>query len=90
MRTLVPYVESDGVDAVFASASCFCSDAHALERWTQVVAAACQARGVPLVLGGRGAWPDAPLHAARVRDFGSLQVFLAGVTFGAKRHRGTP
>lgn len=49
-----------------SSASC---DADELSRQAGIMADACGARGIRLVLGGSGAWPDKPSYGVRLRSF---------------------
>jgi excisionase family DNA binding protein len=67
---VVGFVEAGRARLVALSASSFSRDAGALGRQAGLVAAACLAAGARLVLGGQGAWPEAPAHAVRLHDFG--------------------
>ena len=65
------------VDLVALSASSYSADATALAADVARVARACRAAGASLVLGGSGAWPEAPAGALRLRRFEELAA-LAG------------
>jgi excisionase family DNA binding protein len=58
------------------SASSLSRDEAALARIADQVGAACEERGVRLVLGGAGAWPDPPRHGHRLRSFAALHACL--------------
>ena len=70
--------------AVFASASSYATDAEHLAGWLAPVVLAGQLRGIPIVLGGSGAWPAAT-GTVRLREFPQLQAFLAGMAASAGR-----
>jgi methylmalonyl-CoA mutase cobalamin-binding subunit len=80
---LVRIVEEGAVDAVALSASVV---AHrgVLEAQCAAVGAACARRGVHLVMGGRGAWPEPPPHGVVVRRFEALRPWMAGVEAGRR------
>jgi excisionase family DNA binding protein len=71
-ETIVQAVGRLDVQLVALSASMFSSFPHVLTEQAALVGAACEAAGVPLWLGGHGAWPEAPRHGVRIRDFASL------------------
>lgn len=54
------------------SASSHAADPDAMEQIARALGDACRPRGVRLLLGGRGAWPDPPPYGARLHDFRSL------------------
>jgi MerR family transcriptional regulator, light-induced transcriptional regulator len=85
-QMVVDLVHTDGIDAVYASASSCSDDARALARWTLAVGRPCTAHGIPLVLGGRGAWPETSGMAVRIRDFDVLRAFAAGAAVGRRAH----
>jgi len=59
----------DRIQLVGLSASEACLDASLLRRVYSAVAAVCRERGVALMLGGAGPWPEAPSYGTRVRGF---------------------
>jgi methanogenic corrinoid protein MtbC1 len=62
----------DRIQLVGLSASEACSDASLLRRVHSAVAAACRERGVALILGGEGPWPEVPSYGTRIRGFHEL------------------
>ena len=66
------------VDMVAYSASGGSSDPQPLAELAEALAAVCAPRGVSLVLGGEGAWPQSPREAARVRSFSEFHQLLGG------------
>ena len=65
-----------GLGAVALSASAVSQDAKRLAKDVTELEGACAARGVLLVLGGRGAWPERPVYARRIDTFSELGVVL--------------
>jgi len=61
------------------SASSFAADGAELERVASALETATARRGIALVLGGEGAWPEALHTARRFRDFESFHRFAAGI-----------
>ena len=61
----------DGMDVqlVAASASQFADDPVKMARVARSLADACSARGVTLLFGGNGAWPEPPPYGRRLRGF---------------------
>jgi cobalamin-dependent methionine synthase I len=66
-----------GADLVALSASESAADADLLAGVARLVGSACEARGIPLVLGGRGAWPAEPGAARRISSFSDFHAFVA-------------
>lgn len=62
---------------VAVSASLSSSDRRRLARQLGRIGAACDAAGVALVIGGRGAWPPEPRHALRFDDLSTFHRFVA-------------
>ncbi len=60
---------------VALSASAAMQDAAFLDRFVEEVGAACAREGVTLVLGGSGAWPEAPAFGHRFGNFTSFHRF---------------
>jgi excisionase family DNA binding protein len=69
--------EKSGARMVALSASAASNDAALLGRIASQVGAACRARDIDLVLGGEGAWPEAPADGVRVRSFGAFHEHLS-------------
>jgi excisionase family DNA binding protein len=57
---------------VAVSASEWSASAEQLAAHHARVAALCEARGIALVVGGNGAWPETPEYGARLRSFSAL------------------
>jgi len=64
------------VSVVALSAGSWCNRADPLELEVRTLGEICRARNVPLVLGGRGAWPDKPAYGYVVRDYAELNALL--------------
>jgi excisionase family DNA binding protein len=75
---LVRLVEGGSVHAVALSASVTANRGTLLAQ-TTAVGQACARRGVHLVLGGRGEWPDPPPYGSLVRDFDGLRAWMSAV-----------
>jgi excisionase family DNA binding protein len=71
-QELVELVRQGNADLVALAASRVARDERALERQIRMLAPVCRERGVRLVLGGSGAWPDPPEFGTRVHDFETL------------------
>jgi excisionase family DNA binding protein len=72
-------VLSEGEVALVAlSASAFLGDRRGLGAIARKVGAACEKRGVGLVLGGAGAWPAQPSHGVRLTSFAAFRDHLVG------------
>lgn len=80
---LVRLVRDGQVSMVALSASVLLSDKKALRAMTTKVGALCKARGITLLLCGRGAWPDPPPFGDRVTSFAAFHDALVEV--GARR-----
>jgi excisionase family DNA binding protein len=83
---LASRVSAGEVDVVAVSAS-VCRAPDELAAAAAGLAAACAARGVELVLGGRGPWPEQLAHGALVRTFAGLSAWMDGIERRA-RERG--
>jgi excisionase family DNA binding protein len=70
---LADRVASGGLGMIALSASRASTEARGLARQAHAAGEACRAAGIALVLGGEGAWPDAPAHGTR---FSSLPPFF--------------
>ncbi len=69
----------DGLDVevVALSASAASTDAPRLATLAAEVGAGCREHGADLLLGGAGAWPDAPEHGVRLRSISATSERLA-------------
>ncbi len=74
---VVRLVSGGQVAMVALSASALLDDPRALRATANEVGAACEARGVALVLGGAGAWPARPSFGVRLTSFAALRDHLA-------------
>jgi excisionase family DNA binding protein len=75
---IVRLVEAGGVDGVAVSAS-VAAERSSLAAQAATLGAVCRRKGVHLLVGGRGAWPD-PLASGRVvREFEGLRAWMDGV-----------
>jgi excisionase family DNA binding protein len=80
LSELAERVRSGACQCVALSASESSSDADALMSCARHLAEVCAEQHIPLVIGGRGAWPDSAVGAAgfrRVRDLRELSEHLA-------------
>jgi len=76
---LLRMVERSGARIVAMSASAASNDAGLLGEVAAEVVAVGHSNKVEVVLGGEGAWPDAPPHGLRLRSFTSFHKHLAGI-----------
>lgn len=67
---------SNKVELVCLSASRTSKDRARLAEQTEIVGRTCDKRGVRLVLGGEGAWPDRPRHGHRLHRVAELPPLL--------------
>ncbi len=74
---VVRLVGGGQVSMVALSASALLGDEQALRAITDEVGAACQERGVGLVLGGAGAWPARLSYGVRLTSFAAFHDYLA-------------
>ncbi len=81
---LVRLVREGRAQMLALSASAASSDARSLAALAEQTGAACRERGVALVLGGSGAWPEQPRHGVRLRSFSDFHAHVAGLD-GARR-----
>ena len=75
---VVRQVEAGAVEVVVLSAS-VAADPAALAAEAAAVGAACARRGVHLVMGGQGRWPEPPRHGRIVRTFEAFRRWMEGV-----------
>jgi excisionase family DNA binding protein len=73
---VVRFIEEGQAELVAVSASSYSTDGLALAAQVDRIATACKARGLPLLLGGQGAWPEPPEYGERLRDFEQLRRLL--------------
>ena len=69
--------EKSGARMVAMSASTASNDAALLGRTASRVGAGCRPHDIDLVLGGEGAWPEAPTYGVRLRSFGAFHEHLS-------------
>lgn len=86
-KEVLSVIADDSVDLILCSASSLANRKTALERWANTVGEACQARSLPLVLGGQGDWPESPAYGARLRSFDELHSHMIGLNAAAARVR---
>jgi len=67
------------VSMVAAAASPSSVPRRALRAWAAAVGASCVRKGIPLVLGGAGAWPDRVDGTVRVETFSQFHEFLVSI-----------
>jgi methanogenic corrinoid protein MtbC1 len=65
----------DRIRLVGLSASSACNDQSLLRRAQAAVGAVCRERGVALMLGGGGPWPDVPKYGTRLHGFHEFAAF---------------
>lgn len=75
-RDLCERLQIGGVQLVGLSASSLMQDRRVLRSHVRMVGAVCQRRGMRLVLGGNGRWPDPPEFGLRVRDWQAFAAIL--------------
>lgn len=73
---LIRLVEREAVQGLALSASAYSSDRSLLAEWVSPVEQACAEHGVPLILGGCGAWPDPPQYGHRLHRFADFHALL--------------
>jgi excisionase family DNA binding protein len=69
---LAAAVSRGGAQLLAVSASEASRDAVGLRREAEALGRACRVAGIPLVLGGGGAWPERPRYGLRLRSFEEL------------------
>ncbi|GAB5549524.1 MAG: excisionase family DNA-binding protein [Sandaracinaceae bacterium] len=77
------------VQLVAASASAYADDPVEMARVARALADACSARGVTLLFGGNGAWPDPPPYGRRLHGFREMTGALPPAE-AARRQRKQP
>ena len=73
---VVERVGRGDVQMVALSASVWSRDRRTLARQARLVGEACRRAQIPLVLGGRGAWPDSSPSATRLYSWDDFQRFI--------------
>ncbi|MFN7943036.1 MAG: helix-turn-helix domain-containing protein [Thermoanaerobaculia bacterium] len=76
LSELVRLIRSGEVAMIGLSASLLLGDRQTLRPIADEVGAVCEERGVGLVLGGAGAWPDRPSFGVRVTSFTAFGDYL--------------
>ncbi len=79
LNELVDMIQSGAVRMVGLSASSHTRASKGVRVQAEKLAAACRMRGIPLVLGGSGWWPEGLEGVHRLRDFGAFQGLLREV-----------
>jgi excisionase family DNA binding protein len=74
---VIRLVRTGDAQLVALSASSASGNAKPLRDIADRVGAACRDAGIPLVLGGSGAWPDRPRQGTRLESFGDFNAFVA-------------
>jgi methylmalonyl-CoA mutase cobalamin-binding subunit len=69
-------VRTGAVQMVGLSASASAKDGRQLRGQARTIADACRAAGVPLVMGGSGAWPESPTFGVRVKRCEEFDALL--------------
>lgn len=75
-------VEKRRARAVAVSASSYSSDPSELSRQSKVLGTMLSPRGVPLLLGGSGTWPEEPDYGERVLSFRQFHQRLVDIKDG--------
>ena len=75
---MVRLVRGGQVAMVALSASALLAEGQSLRSIADEVGMACKERGVELLLGGAGAWPEQPPFGVRVTSFTSFRDYLTG------------
>lgn len=70
------FIAANRVAMVAVSASAFSRDAASLADQAERLERACEHKGVPLLLGGMGRWPEQPRYARRLYTFSEMRSFL--------------
>ncbi len=69
---LLAFLDRGEVSRLVVAASASSSDVGALAEQAAFLAAACQVRGIELILGGAGAWPEQPSYGRRLHQLRDL------------------
>ena len=75
---LIERIEHEKLELVALSASSYTQNSQSLEKHANRIAEACRARGILLVLGGMGTWPEVE-GSVRVRTFSEFDTLLERV-----------
>lgn len=70
------HILSRDVDMVAVSASEYLGESSVLGDQVERLGRACERRGIPLVLGGMGQWPEEPSYGRRIFTFAELRALL--------------
>jgi excisionase family DNA binding protein len=76
---VLEHLRSRDIQMVALSASLWSSNKRALAREAKVIGEACRQARVPLVVGGRGAWPDQLPYGQRLHDWEQFQRLLTAL-----------
>lgn len=70
------FLANGQVGLVAVSASEYSRDTRSLADQAGRLGSACQALGIPLLLGGKGLWPEQPVYGYRILTFAELRSVL--------------
>lgn len=73
LQGLGEHLDTQRVELLAVSSSIVASDADGMARAADELAKICRPRGVALILGGGGAWPDPPSYGTRLDGFTELE-----------------
>jgi excisionase family DNA binding protein len=82
LEQVVHFIEDGQAELIAVSASSYSTDRIGLEAQAEKLAKACSPRGLPLLLGGEGAWPEPPPYGSRLRTLAQLRQL--GTELGAR------
>ncbi len=85
---LVELADAGGIDLLALSASAASTNARELSEQAAALGRACRKAEIPLVIGGRGAWPEEPGYGTRVHDLASLHRLASTWRASAARRAG--
>ena len=71
------FIVSHHVQLLAVSASEYSRDSASLADQAARLGHACRKRGIPLLLGGSGLWPEKPNYGHRMRSFAALRSWLS-------------
>lgn len=72
LEGLAEHLDAQRVELLAVSSSVVSNDPGAMARAAEELASICRPRGVALLLGGSGAWPDPPAYGTRLSGFSEL------------------
>lgn len=72
------FITANSIAMVGVSASRYSRDASLMADQAQRLGEACRQRGIPLLLGGYGEWPEEPPYGHRLRTFSEMRRLIDG------------